>query len=544
MLKKFFCLFLVSVFVFILSGAGFVNTPNGMMSDPDLSTLAEESIVNVQKNDDYADDHVIVTLTQEASMMLKEYSEADFSEIQCTKVTDLSKDVQPIVAAKVGNTNAALRSGETVEIAKDVIDSFDVSAYYQTVCLELAAPGKENVLQAIKALQSRNDVLYAEPDYAIYPCAYYPNDPYVNLQWGIGDTNLNEAWSISRGITTVEVGVLDSGIDGTHPELSSRIDVARSRDFTSSGSNQSNYLVDEVTDERGHGTHVAGIIAAKGNNSIGISGVAPNITLVSLKVFENDPTITQDRMSSLIEAIYYANSAGIPILNFSGIVNSGSEEGLVSLKNAIQSYTGLLVCAAGNKTENTDVVSRYPSKWDLSNVLVIGALSNATTIADFSNYGQTTVDIFAPGSNILSSYVQSKCTNNSCIPFLGDPEQHYSNGYHYMSGTSMAAPYATGVAALIKSAYYSLTAAQIKARILDGAQPVSVLSGLCVTGGKLHAYRALHNHPYTDAYQQYNSSVHIAVCSCGVSKQEAHTYRQLGSISVCTKCSYSPNYAK
>ena len=103
----------------------------------------------------------------------------------------------------------------------------------------------------------------------------------------------------------------------------------------------------------------------------------------------------------------------------------------------------------------------------------------------------------------------------------------------------MATPYVTGVAALIKSAYYSLSGGQIKERILLGAQPVSSLNGLCVTGGKLNAYRALHDHSYTT--RQYNSSYHLIACDCGISRQEAHTYRQLGTNRVCTKCSYSPD---
>ena len=443
--------------------------------------------------------------------------------MQCSKVVDLSGDMKPVVKQALEKRNTARTNENAGSTASDVEGSVDLDNYVQILCLELTEPGEKNVKQAIDVLQKREDVLFAEPDYVGHLCAVYPNDPYISDQWGISDVKLNDAWGIHTGVNSVKVGVLDSGIDGTHPELSDKIIVSMSRDYVTETGNTA---VSAVTDDNGHGTHVAGIIAAQGYNGVGISGVAWNISIVSLKIANLFGTIN---VSHVISAINYANSSEIKILNFSGKIVENSE----AFKMAIQQYTGLLICAAGNDGTNNDAGGSYPSSWDLPNVLSVGALENSVTKASYSNYGHTTVDIFAPGSNILSCYT---CSAFACSL----DSSHYADGYHYVSGTSMAAPFVTGVAALIKSQYYSYTGAHIKERILIGAEDVGPLTGLCSTGGKLNAYRALHDHTYT--IRKYNSTYHINACDCGViGYQEEHTYTTVGTARVCTKCSYSPD---
>lgn len=512
MVKKVMCLLLVLIFAISLCGAGYIE-------------IEQEDTAVLQKKK-FAEDRVLVALKNEVSLQCRDYSATDFPEVQCSRVLDLSRDMKPAVMQALEKRNAA-RTNEIVSNENlNTEEIVDLDTYVQILCLELAEPGEKSVKDAIDVLSKREDVLFAEPDYIMQSCAVYPNDPYVGQQWGIADTHLNEAWSIHTGINIVKVGVLDSGIDGTHPELSDKIIVSMSRDFVT---NSNDNTVTEVKDDHGHGTHVAGIIAAQGHNGIGISGVAWNISLVSLKVHD---AFNTGYASNVINAINYANSSGISILNYSGYVPEDTN----LLKIAIQQYSGLLICSAGNAGANNDVGGSYPSSWNLPNVISVGALENSSTKRAQSNYGQETVDIFAPGSNILSCYPTNKCN-----VFCAFDEDHYADGYHYMSGTSMAAPFVTGVAALIKSQYYSYTGAQIKERILIGAESLgSSFANLCSTGGKLNAYRALHDHTYT--IRKHNSTHHVNACDCGVvSYLEEHTYRQIGTARVCTKCSYSPD---
>lgn len=179
--------------------------------------------------------------------------------------------------------------------------------------------------------------------------------------------------------------------------------------------------------------------------------------------------------ANAIKAVEYADEKGIQILNFS---LGTYTDFLSSLKVAIQNYSGLFVCSAGNKGLNTDNNHHYPSKYNnLPNLISVGASNSSdsrwisSASAESSNYGKTTVDIFAPGSSIYC-----------CAP---------GQTYTHKSGTSMAAPFVTGVAALILGKYPNLTASQIKSRILNNAESVSSLSNLCVSGGRLNAYYAL-----------------------------------------------------
>ena len=216
----------------------------------------------------------------------------------------------------------------------------------------------------------------------------------------------------------------------------------------------------DPTDHVGHGTHVAGIIGANGNNGIGIAGVCWNISLVSLKIA--DASGTPD-IQYAIRAIDYAASKNISILNcsFSG---SGSS---LAIRTAMENFTGLVVCAAGNDNSDNDIYLRSPcGNNDLNNVISVGAINQNNKKWAYSNYGATKVDLFAPGDGIYSTY---------------------PNNYKYDSGTSMAAPHVTGVAALLLSRYPDMSAGVLKASILEGVDKLPDLSGLCVTGGKLNA---------------------------------------------------------
>lgn len=228
--------------------------------------------------------------------------------------------------------------------------------------LTLSAKGKENVLRAIRSLETRNDVRAVEPNYII-ECAATTDPIQYSMadQWGLYHEQFGiqaqKAWNITTGSGSVVVGIVDSGIDSTHPAL--RNSIHRSsphniyttlhRDYVD-GSASNNYAIVDPVDPYYHGTHVAGIIGAKGNGSNAVSGVAPDVKLVSLRILDETGHSNYDRFT---QAISYAQSAGIKVLNLSlGGDTYNSEE-----QKVVEDYSGLLICAAGNENRNSNLTT-------------------------------------------------------------------------------------------------------------------------------------------------------------------------------------------
>ncbi|HMM00817.1 MAG TPA: S8 family peptidase [Bacilli bacterium] len=383
----------------------------------------------------------------------------------------------------------------------------------EVIKIDLEENTKESVIDAIQLLENNEEIISASPNY-IYEILQSPNDPKFSEQWGLTKISSESAWNIETGSSTVIIGVLDTGIDGSHNDLKNRIKSGSvHRDFTTS----SPVSLTTPNDQNGHGTHVAGIIAAQGNNSLGVTGVTWNSRLVSLRVLDAVGTGTT---SSIISAINYANSIGLPIINLS----LGMSAFDMPLYNEISSFNGLVVCAAGNNDLNTDVQPMYPASYDLNNIISVGASNQSDVRSNWnglsnlwgllgsakSNYGKTSVDLFAPGTNILST-----------VP---------NNKYQSMSGTSMAAPFVSGVAGLALSKNPNLTTVQLRAYIRLNVDTISTLNNLCVTGGRLNAYKVLnaipypHTHAYTFSHQwiQGNLYNHRSFCSCGLSALRSH----------------------
>ena len=242
----------------------------------------------------------------------------------------------------------------------------------------------------------------------------------------------------------------------------------------------------KVEDNDGHGTHVAGIIAAKAQTN-GIKGICDNVQLYSYQVISSSGGL----VDAAIMAINVAAREKIPIINYSiyGWENKDS------LKNAIEAYTGLFVCAAGNQgvdLDNKDInnlsdIRKYPSVYESANILSVGATKSDGTKAEIedwggkvmaSNYGKDSVDIFAPGTDIYSTTSVAK------------------GSYIKMNGTSMAAPHVTGVAALIKSIVPNINARDLKDAILSNCDTDYRLKDYCTTGGRLNAWKAVSSVAY------------------------------------------------
>ena len=336
-----------------------------------------------------------------------------------------------------------------------------------------------------------------EPDFAVTTAAL-ANDEYFSLEWGLHNTGQSggkldadidapEAWDITRGDGSVVVGVIDSGIDYTHPDLAGAI-WTNPNEKADGVDNDGNGYVDDLRgwdffnndnnpmDDNGHGTHVAGTIAATADNGFGVAGVA-KAKVMALKFLGADGT---GSTSAAIAAVNYATQmkkagVNIPLTNNSW----GSGGGSTELYNAIKANADagmLFVAAAGNGGadhvgDNNDTTPNYPANYNLDNIVSVAATDRLDNRGSFSNYGATTVDLAAPGVTIAS-----------LAP---------NGGYVYMDGTSMASPHVAGAAALAFSYNKAATAAQVKSALLGGVDPVASMSGRSVTGGRLNAHRTL-----------------------------------------------------
>jgi thermitase len=325
---------------------------------------------------------------------------------------------------------------------------------------------------AVAALTRDPQVRYAEPNGEVH-AASVPNDPGFSQQWALSNTGqfvfdtsgtagddigARYAWPHSTG-AHVTVAVVDTGVDWTAQDLQGQI--AGGASFLNGVQGT------DTQDQNGHGTHVSGIIAAAQNNGVGVSGVAPGATVEPLRVLDADGSGTIDDVAA---AFNYAGQHNIPIVNAS----LGGAFSSQTLEQAIADNPGTLyVVAAGNDGTNNDDPSTpfYPCDLPEANVICVGASDQSDQPAAFSNYGATSVDLFAPGVNILSLWTGGQ--------------------YAIADGTSMATPMVTGTLALMLARQPTLGAAQLKADLLAGADHAPQLAGLSVTGGELDAAAAV-----------------------------------------------------
>ncbi|MDR3021351.1 MAG: S8 family serine peptidase, partial [Clostridiales bacterium] len=392
-----------------------------------------------------------------------------------TKVASLDEefaDDSLLVVMRNNYDNSLFSELKQLSSVRDLTEGLD-NPKYRILQLELLNPSKENVLETISVLGKNVDVLSAEPNY-ITEINKTPNNPlYSREQWALQHIDMPVAWDVNTNASKLTVGVMDTGIDATHPSLVNRINTSLFRDFTGSSDNV-------LVDYAGHGTHVAGIIGSQADNGIGTSGVTWNISMVSLKVFNRNG---QGDIAFLIEAIKFATQNKFNLLNFIG----GGSESSVAFRAAIENFGGLFVAAAGNEDLNNDIYENFPSNYRLPNLISVGASSRLDRRSDYSNYGKNTVDIFAPGDDIASTYPRN-------LPVLEEEGvRPISSGYVYMDGTSMATPIVTGVAALMLSFDSNLTATRIKSIIMETVDTnVDVsIKNFSVSGGRLNAGKAL-----------------------------------------------------
>jgi len=303
-------------------------------------------------------------------------------------------------------------------------------------------PKGDTVKGFVKSLEKLPNVEYAQPNY-VYTLQGTVNDPLVEYQWHLDDISIYDAWDITMGSSDIKVAVLDTGIKNpTHAEFGTQIHLV----WNALNENST------VVDEHGHGTHVAGIIAAKANNGVGVAGVAADVNLIIVDVFDENPDEPGTTTENVINGINYAIENGAHVINMS-LGGQGYDQAFEEAVDKAAEENVVVISAAGNKNTNAYYI---PSDFE-SGISVI-ATNEDRVKADFSNWGEFK-DISAPGVDILSTYF-----NN--IP------NHGHSDYAFLSGTSMAAPIVSGIVALMLSVNPSLTVDEVKSILYATADDV------------------------------------------------------------------------
>lgn len=434
---------------------------NASMND-NINILSESEIEGLTENGKFSSERILVVLHSNVDELNKVYSIDDFPEIELDSIKELTHLSRNALIEQL-SSNDVINNHMTI----------NVDTYKRILSLKLKNPTKENVLRGINELMKRDEILSAEVDSMLYNCevasvndAYYVSDSQWSLKDGSG-INIEKAWGFTKGSNEVVVGVIDTGIDSTHSDLVNRVDIEMSRDF----SLDYPYILGNITDNHGHGTRVAGVIGAEGNNSIGICGINQNIKLVSLRI---NPSNGDTFASQLILAIDYAIEEDIPILNNSNGMDyfDGEASSIDALETEINNYSGLFVTSAGNINKNNDNNElRFPSNINALNLISVGSHNSLNEKEFSSNYGALTVNIYAPGEEIITTSPTDMCINctHDTVNTI-----HISDGYHISSGTSMATPHVTGVAALLLSLNKDLTTQQLKEAILNSAETITI----------------------------------------------------------------------
>lgn len=325
-----------------------------------------------------------------------------------------------------------------------------------------------------------------------------PNDPWLEqYMWALNGSrfgiNAPKAWDYTQGSDSVVVAVVDTGLDHMHTDIRANVWV-NSGEIAGNGiDDDGNGVIDDVhgydavyedgnpEDQHYHGTHVAGTVAAVGNDGYGLPGVNWRLKVMPVRIFDAQGGTTTYKIVNALDYVTEQKKRGVPIVASNNSWGGGGYTEPV--KEAIERQRDediLFIAAAGNEGRDIDSNPFYPASYDVDNIISVAAHNESGKRAGFSNYGTQNTDLFAPGDNILSTYPSingCQCPENCCHIAVG--------------GTSMATPHVSGVAALLKSYRPSLNYQQIKFLILDKVEKRAQFIPLTASGGTLDAGKSL-----------------------------------------------------
>jgi subtilisin family serine protease len=387
----------------------------------------------------------------------------------------------------VGFRNAATAAKRDRAVAAVHADVAERLPPLNARLLDLGEGG--GVRDAVVALGNRSGVAYAQPNF-IRRAQAIPNDPWFSRLWGLrntgqtvsgvsgepdADIDAPEAWDFETGSFSTAVAVVDTGVDYDHADLEDNI-WSNPEETPDGTDDDGNGKIDDLLgwdfvdsdnsplDENGHGTHVAGTIGAQGNNGMGTTGVVWDTSLMSLRVLDAGGHGTDFDVAA---GFVYAAEEGADVVNAS---LGGPDPGPL-MSDAVTSNPGTLyVVAAGNDRQDNDSSPEFPCDISAANLICVAASNQNDKLASFSNYGVSSVDLAAPGTNIYSTYPGT---------------------YEFLSGTSMATPHVTGAAALLFSATPTATVANVRSALLGSVDKKDSLTGKLASGGRLNVDAAL-----------------------------------------------------
>lgn len=361
--------------------------------------------------------------------------------------------------------------------------------------IRVRIPDGTSVDEALKMFRETGEIDAVQPNF-YYRLNVTPNDPQYPLtgMYGLTKISAPTAWDLTTGSSTVVVADIDTGLRYTHEDISANA-------WTNSGEIPSNGIDDDLNgyvddyygydfryndpdplDENGHGTHTAGTIGAVGNNLVGVVGVNWQVKLMAIKIYSAGGTDSTSAM--LVNAYNYIRIMKQRGVNIRVTNNSygdcpeacGYDQATRDALEALGDAGVLNVFAAGNNGRNIDTgAPHYPGSYDLPTILTVASSTSTDARSSFSNWGTTSVDVAAPGSSILSTYNGSNAS------------------YATLSGTSMATPHVAGAAALLSAYNPNLSAASLKATLMNSSDPLAAWTTLVKSGGRLNVANALSN---------------------------------------------------
>ncbi len=422
----------------------------------DNSNNSEEKIIKeIDIKSDFNVNSVIVVLKHSHSQYREisdNISNKLYSINEVISLEDLTEVPSDILINE--KTLKTSTSSETIEHLNNI-------DFKQIIKINLNTNSKQEVINIIKQIELLDEVLYVGPNYIYSAETVTVDDTRFSEQWaltGLNGIDITDAWEFSTGTRDVRVGIIDSGI-ASHEDLNAN--VVTGFDYHNNNSTTND-------DIGGHGTSVAGIIGAVGDNSMGISGINHEITLVPLQTAYNTSGTGRHNTEDIVEAIREARNLWdtenrISIINYSLSQFGYNTEVLA----AIEQYQGLFIWSAGNQGENLDDIPGI-EEFSLNNLISVGAHDNNNarsiwTSTRSSSYGNA-VNIYAPGGRGTTQ------TNVNCLT----TDSLTTSSYTYFNGTSCAAPHVSGVAALLLSLNENLTTNQLREAILQSAETITI----------------------------------------------------------------------